>query len=206
MAKSSLSWYIYGKPLVKSCVTCSKKTLSQFCFVTNNDERFFGISEELMIMQPVWTHSGFLQTLDQWHKEKGGHGVTSGLEPWLSDPRHSCLGCSSLVCVPVRTCILWSFICRSLSITAMFPEPDHLQQLKVPLLLAGSAGLWSTLHYSRKKSCFANGCKRGSGVNPLPRTARLFPHSVQTLKPWNKTQTLQQAIDRFSVRLNITSL
>lgn len=154
-----------------------------------------------MIMQTVLTHSGFLQNLNQWHKAKGGHGVTSGLEPWHSDLRHSCLGRSSLVCVPVRTCMLWSFICRSLSITAMFPEPDHLQQLKMPLLLAGSAGLWSTLHYSIKKSCFANGCKRGSGVNPLPSTARHFPHSIHTPisqgKAWNKTHTLQHSTDSF---------
>lgn len=99
-------------------------------------------------------------------KVKGGHAVTSGLEPWHSDPRHSCLGLGSLVCVPVRTCMLWSFICRSLSITAMFPEPDHLQQLKMPLQLAGSAGLWSTLHYIIKRSCFANSCKRGIWFQP----------------------------------------
>lgn len=58
-----------------------------------------------------------------------------------ANPERSCLGPGSLVCVPVHTCTLWSFICRSPSIAAMFPEPGHLQQLKMPLQLAGSAGL-----------------------------------------------------------------
>ena len=134
----------------------------------NNVEAVCGVPEDLMIAQTVRIHSGFPQTLNQWHKGKGGHAVTSGLEPWHSDPRHSCLGRGSLVCVPVRTCTLWSFICRSLSITAMFPEPDHLQQLKVPLQPAGSAGLWSTLHYIIKRSCFSDGCKRGSAFSSPP--------------------------------------
>lgn len=131
----------------------------------------------------VWIHSCFLQTLNQWHKAKGGHAVTSGLEPWHSNPRHSCLGPSSLVC----TCMLWSFICQSLSITAMFPEPNHLQQLKMPLQLASSAGLWSTLHYIVKKSCFANGCKQGFGFSPLAHSASNFPCSVLTLIKWSKS-------------------
>lgn len=83
-----------------------------------------------------------------------------------ANPERSCLGPGSLVCVPVHTCMLWSFICRSPSIAAMFPEPGHLQQLKMPLQLAGSAGRWSTLHYIVKRACFASGCKRGSGFNP----------------------------------------
>ena len=178
-------------------IKSSNSTQNHPCIVYHdNDVPFCCISEDLMIVQTARTHSGFLQTLNQWHKTKGGHAVTSGLEPWHSDLRHSCLGPGSLVCVPVRTCTLWSFICRSLSITAMFPEPDHLQQLKMPLQLAGSAGLCSTLHYIIKRSCFANGCKGGSGFNPLSRSARRFPHSVPSLielsKAQNKMQIQQQ--------------
>lgn len=144
-------------------------------------------------------------------RQKGGHAVTSGLEPWHSNPRHSCLGPSSLVCVPVRTCMLWSFICRSLSITAMFPKPDHLQQLKMPLQLAGSVGLWSTLHYIIKRSCFAKGCKSGSGFTPLwPAQpvifSTVFPLWSSGVNRGRKCRYCSSKMMLFSMRSNITSL
>lgn len=133
-------------------------------------------------------------------KRKGGHAVTSGLEPWHIDPKHSCLGPRVLVYVPVCTYMLWSFICRSLSITAMFPEPDHLQQLKMPLQLAHSVGLWSTLlTHVRKRSCFAK-----KDLFHSPRACSFSP--LPTCTKWSNTVSVRIKRSKHDIWCNPANL
>lgn len=103
------------------------------------------------------------------------------LRPWtLAQQSLTQLSWTQLFCLRTRLHMhALSFICRSLSITAMFLEPDHLQQLKMPLQLAGSAGLWSTLHYIISKEVVLQKAVKGIWFHPpLAHSAQSPAHRV----------------------------